>query len=245
MDRLGELVPKPLVEIARRPIVWHVMRGFASQGYMDFALALGDRAALVKGFVLEMHNLFADIRVNLVDGTVERLSELDEAGWRITCVDTGEDTLTGTRLRHILRYVEGDTFFVAYCDGLANVDLRALLKLHRSRQRLATMTLVRAQSRFGEVAVDGPDVVGFAEKPVLSGSLVSAGFFVLEREAVERYVPDDADVMFEHVPLEKLVADGEVAAFLHEGFWQPMDTAKEHALLEEAWSGGDPPWRTW
>jgi glucose-1-phosphate cytidylyltransferase len=249
-SRLGPLttnVPKPMLQIGGRPVLWHVMKIYATYGYTDFVLALGWLGEVIREFVLNLANLTTDFSVELAhDGpTIKYLGRQPEVGWRIDCVDTGLDALTGTRVRRAARYLNADTVMVTYGDGLANVDVGRLVAFHRSHGRLATITAVRPPSRFGELCIDGERVTGFEEKPQTSAGAINGGFMVLAREAIDRYIPDDRDVMLEREPLGRLVADDQLRAWVHDGFWQPMDTPRERDLLVELWDSGTAPWKVW
>jgi glucose-1-phosphate cytidylyltransferase len=214
MREAGESMPKPLVEIGGRPILWHVMCLYASQGLADFVLLLGHGGDRIRAFA-------------------------ESCPWNITCVDTGEDTPTGGRVARAREQLAGATFCLTYADGVADIDLGRLLEFHRAHGRLATMTVVRPRNPWGvaRLADDGR-VEGFAEKPQLD-SWVNGGFFVMEPGALERIGADD---VLERQPLEGLAADGELHAFRHEGFWDCMDTYKDHVLLNELWARGEAPW---
>jgi glucose-1-phosphate cytidylyltransferase len=215
MRESGESLPKPLVEIGARPILWHVMSVYAAQGLSDFVLLLGHGGDRIRGFA-------------------------ETCPWNITCVDTGVDTPTGGRVARAREHLEGATFCLTYADGVADIDLRALVEFHRAHGRLATMTVVQPRNPWGvaRVAEDGR-VEGFAEKPRLE-SWVNGGFFVMEPGALDRIGPDQ---VLEREPLEGLAASGELHAFRHEGFWDCMDTYKDHLLLNELWARGEAPWQ--
>lgn len=243
----GPEVPKPMLPIGGRPILWHVMKLYAAHGHTDFVLALGYLAHVVKEFFLHYEALTRDFTIEL--GRRDAISFLDEqpeSGWRVSCVDTGLDALTGTRVRRAARHVPDGPVMVTYGDGVGDVDITRLLAFHRAHGRLATVTAVRPPGRFGELAIGGDGrVAAFEEKPQTSTGAINGGFMVLEREAIERYIPEGEDVMLEREPLGKLAADGQLVAFPHDGFWQPMDTPRERALLEELWASGAAPWKVW
>jgi glucose-1-phosphate cytidylyltransferase len=240
-------LPKPMVPIGNRPAVWHIMKIYAAAGHTNFYLALGWLGEVIKEFFLHYEAMTCDFTIEL--GKPVGISYLDshpERGWRVSCVDTGLDSLTGTRVREVARHLDTDTFMVTYGDSVGDVDVAALLAFHRSHGRLATMTAVRPPGRFGELDL-GPEreVLSFEEKPQTSSGAINGGFMVFERAAIERYVPADDDVMLEREPLNRLAADGELMAYEHHGFWQPMDTPREHELLTALWESGKAPWKLW
>ncbi len=248
--RLGPLtteIPKPMLQIGGRPILWHVMKIYAAYGCTDFVLALGWLGEVVRDFVLNLANRTTDFSVELSkDGPeVTYLGRQPDAGWRIDCIDTGLDAMTGTRVRRAARHLNATTLMITYGDGLADVDIDALLTFHRAHGRLATITAVRPPSRFGELSLDGDEVRGFDEKPQTSAGAINGGFMVFEREAITRFIPEDRDVMLEREPLSALARDGQLMAWQHHGFWQPMDTPRERELLLELWNSGVAPWKVW
>jgi len=246
MSDASSLLPKPLLPIGDRPVLWHIMKIYSSHGFHDFVLALGWRGEEIRRFFLHYEAMTRDFTVTLGHaGGIEYLNSHEEEGWRVSCVDTGRDALTGTRVRRAAGHAGTGSVMVTYGDGLGDVDVSALLAHHRASGRLATVTAVRPPGRFGELLIDGSEVSEFAEKPQTSAGFINGGFMVLEREAIERYIPADRDVMLEREPLGGLARDGQLSAFLHQGFWQPMDTPRERDLLEELWSTGKAPWKRW
>jgi glucose-1-phosphate cytidylyltransferase len=247
MREAGPDVPKPMVPIGGRPIIWHVMKVYAAHGCTHFVLALGYLAEVIKEFFLHYEPLTCDFSLEL--GRRDSISYLHghpEHGWRITCIDTGLDSLTGTRVYRASRHLDDGPVMVTYGDGVGNVDVTALLAFHRSHGRLATVTAVRPPGRFGELRIDeGGRVLAFEEKPQTSSDAINGGFMVFEKEAIDRYIAPDDDVMLEREPLGKLAADGQLMAYAHEGFWQPIDTPRERDLLARLWDSGQAPWRTW
>ena len=244
---VSTLVPKPLLPIGDRPILWHIMKMYASYGFKDFVLALGWLGDEIRKFFLHYEALTRDFTIDLGHpGGIEYLGGNGEDDWRVTCIDTGLDALTGSRVLRATRDLPAGPVMVTYGDGVGDIDIGALLQFHRSHGRLATLTAVRPPGRFGELRIEpGGLVTEFAEKPQTSTGAISGGFMVFEREAIDRYIPSDADVMLEREPLSALAADGQLAAFEHAGFWQPMDTPREQALLQELWASGQAPWKTW
>jgi glucose-1-phosphate cytidylyltransferase len=240
-------VPKPMLQIGGRPILWHIMKIYSAHGCTDFVLALGWLGEVIREFVLNLANLTTDFSVELThEGpAIKYLGRQPDVGWRIDCVDTGIDALTGTRVRRAAKYLDDELVMVTYGDGLADVDVAGLVEFHRAHGRLATITAVHPPSRFGELSLDGDRVAGFEEKPQVSAGAINGGYMVFARDAIERYVPEDRDVMLEREPLMRLAADGQLMAWRHDGFWQPMDTPRERDLLVELWDRGDAPWKVW
>lgn len=237
-----EYRPKPMVEVGGKPMLWHLMKNFASFGLSEFVVCTGYKGEVIKDYFLNYESRNTDFTVTLGrPNDVEFLGAHDEGDWRVTVADTGATTMTGGRVKRVARYLDG-RFMVAYGDGLADVDVAALLAFHQAHGKLATITTVRPVSRFGVVDMDGDGAVQrFREKPQADGD-VNVGFFVFE-PAVLEYLSDNC--ILEREPLEKLAADGELMAYRHQGFWQPMDTYREFALLNELWDSGDAPWRMW
>lgn len=243
----GPPIPKPMVPIGDQPILWHIMKIYAAQGFTDFVLALGYLASDIKEFFLHYEALTSDFTLEL--GRPESLTYLRrsaELGWRISCIDTGLDAMTGSRVRDAARDLPDGPIMVTYGDGVGNVDLSALLDFHRSHARLATLTSVRPPGRFGELRMtEGHQVFAFEEKPQISSGAINGGFMIFEKEAIEHYIPADDDVMLEREPLAALAKDGQLMAFAHEGFWQPVDTLRERDLLIDLWEKNDAPWKIW
>jgi glucose-1-phosphate cytidylyltransferase len=244
ISEVNPLLPKPLLPIGPRPILWHIMKIYASHGQCDFYLALGWLGDEIRRFFLHYEALTCDFTIELGQpDSIRYLNGHPETGWRVTCLDTGRDSLTGTRVRLAAAHLAGGPIMVTYGDCVGNIDVTALLAFHRAHGRLATITAVHPPGRFGELMLDpGGRVKEFAEKPQTSGGAISGGFMVIEREAIDKYIPADEDVMLEREPLGQLAADGELVAYQHEGFWQPMDTPREQHLLNDLWESGRPPW---
>ncbi len=243
--RLSEetsLKPKPMVEIGGRPILWHIMKIYLAHGIRDFVVCCG-----YKGYVIKEY--FANYRLHMSDVTVDMREDQIVFGmnkaedWRITLADTGDGTMTGGRLGRVADLVRDETFCFTYGDGVADIDIGALLAFHRSHGKGATVTAVRPPSRFGVLEMDGTAVTSFAEKPAEEQGLINGGFFVLEPRALD-YLGGD-DCIWEREPLEGLARDGELHAFKHEGFWQPMDTLRDRQMLDAHWDAGTAPWKVW
>lgn len=235
-------VPKPMVEIGGKPMLWHIMRLYAHYGYNDFLVACGYKGEIIKEY---FHNFFVhnnDYVVNLQDGSRELLNA-GSIDWRVGVIDTGQDTMTGGRLLRLKPWLAEDRFMVTYGDGLGNIDISELIKFHRAHGKLATVTAVRPPSRFGALQIEGNTVTQFSEKPQTREGWINGGFFVFEPE-IFNYLADENTVL-ERDPMEQLADDGQLCAFQHEGFWQPMDTLREKRLLESLWHSNNAPWKVW
>jgi len=232
--------PKPMVEIGGRPILWHLMHYYGAFDFTEFVLALGYKGEVIKQYFLEYFALSNNLTIDLRTGE-RTIHRGDLPDWRVHLVDTGIQTQTGGRLRRLRSMLGDETFMATYGDGLSDVDLAALVAFHRSHGRLATVTAVRPPSRFGGLAFDGDRVVEFLEKPQAGEGWINGGFFVLEPQALD-YIEGD-DTVWERTPLERLASDGQLMAFKHTGFFQPMDTLREKTLLQDLWDSGKAPWR--
>jgi glucose-1-phosphate cytidylyltransferase len=240
-----EHLPKPLVAIGDRPIVWHIMRSYAHYGFTDFVLCLGYKGWRIKEWFLH-HDLFAqDLTLELGAGGSPRLhGPSDPLDWRVTLVDTGDETMTGARVARAAPYLDGERFMVTYGDGVSNLDIRSLLRFHRSHGKLATVTGVHPPARFGELELAGDAVRAFSEKPQVRDAWINGGFFVFEREVLDLLSPDVSCVL-ERDPLETLAARDQLRAYKHDGFWQCMDTYRDWKSLQDQWERGDAPWAVW
>lgn len=239
-----EFRPKPMVEVGGRPVLWHIMKILAGHGIKDFVIAAGYKSEYIKNYFFNYGPSRMDFTVTLGrrDSVVYHGSH-DEDDWTVTVVDTGQETMTGGRIKRVQEYVGDETFFATYGDGIASVDISALIKFHQSHGLEATMTVTRPYSRFGVVDMDSNGVIGrFREKPQME-DWVNIGYFVLDPK-VFKYIDHDSTV-FEQRPLHSLAEKSQIAAFKHEGFWQPMDTLRETELLNEIWSTGTAPWKSW
>lgn len=234
--------PKPMVEIGGRPMLWHIMNIYAAHGHVDFLVACGYKGEIIKEyfhhFVLHTHDFFVDLN----DGSIERIGA-PGCDWRVGAIDTGLETMTGGRILRLAHLLGDEPFFVTYGDGVADLDISALLRFHRDHGRLATVTAVHPPARFGGLRLEGDVVRRFSEKPQTEVGWINGGFFVFEPPVLE-YLEGDRTVL-EREPLERLARDDQLRAFRHEGFWQPMDTIREKELLDELWESGGAPWRTW
>lgn len=247
-EQSGELRPKPMVEIGGRPILWHIMKMYAAHGITEFVLALGYKGHVIRDYFLRYEEMAHDLTVHLgPDGGVEILGRHhEEDGWRITLVNTGETAQTGARVARALRYVDPmETFAVTYGDGVSDVDLGAVLAFHRAHGKLATITGVRPPGRFGELRSDAAGrVLAFAEKPQVTTGAINGGFFFFE-PGFRTYLKDRDDHALESDALEQAVRDDHARVWVHEGYWQCMDTPRDWQLLEAQWSTGRAPWQRW
>jgi len=239
-----EFRPKPLVPVGGRPILWHIMKTYAHYGFRDFVLCLGYRGDMVKEYFLNYEQMSNDFTIRLGRGhSVVFDGAHSEQNFCITLADTGLDTMTGGRIKKVEKYIEGDTFMVTYGDGLANVDIRAVVEYHNRHGRLATLTAVHPFSRFGMLTVDNnSSVLNFAEKPQVE-EWVSAGFFVFNRGVFDYLAGDDC--FLEREPLERLAHDGQLMAYKHDGFFYAMDTYRDYRFLNDSWDSGQTPWKVW
>jgi glucose-1-phosphate cytidylyltransferase len=240
-----DAVPKPLIDVGGRPILWHIMKTYDHFGFRRFVLCLGYRSFDIKQYFLRYRENLADFTLHLKgDHDAVFRNEVGNEDWEVTCVETGLNTATGGRVGRIRRYVDTSTFMLTYGDGIGSVDIGALLAHHRAQGRIGTVTGVHPTSRYGEMQVDGPVVAEFNEKPSVPDGFVSGGFFVFE-DAFFDYLSEDEGLFLEQEPLRALAQDAQLAVYAHEGFWCGMDTYREYTLLNDLWSRGEAPWKTW
>ena len=239
----SHLRPKPMVEIGGMPMLWHIMKYYASFGYCDFIVCAGYKQSVIKEWFADYYINHSDVTFDF--GTEERVTVHTSSSepWRVTVVDTGLATMTGGRIKRIRRYLDDEPFFLTYGDGLCDVDIGELLRFHRSHGCLATITAVHPDSRFGVLDMTGNRVLAFREKSEADVDWINGGFMVLDPRVMD-YIEDDTTV-FERAPLESLCAGGELMAHRHRGFWQCMDTLRDRERLERLWAGGQAPWKRW
>lgn len=234
--------PKPMVEIGGKPILWHIMKIYSAHGVSDFIICLGYKGYAIKeyfaNYFLHVSNVTFDLAKN--DMVVH---QHNAESWKVTLVDTGDSTMTGGRLKNVRSYLDNEDFCFTYGDGLGDVDIGELIKLHKSEGALATLTAVQPPGRFGAIKTDKNKIVGFQEKPEGDGGWVNGGFFILSPKVID-YIADETTV-WEASPMEKLAENGELSAYFHHGFWQPMDTLREKKYLEDLWKSDKAPWRIW
>jgi glucose-1-phosphate cytidylyltransferase len=238
-----ETRPKPMIDIGGKPILWHVMKIYEAHGITDFVVCLGYKGYVIKEYFANYWLHASDVTFDLAENAFEVHQSATEP-WRVTLVETGDTTMTGGRLRRVLPYLEGEErFCFTYGDGVADVDVSALVRFHDERGRLATVTAVQPPGRFGALEVEGDLVRGFREKPMGDGGWVNGGFFVLA-PGVARYLAGD-ETVWEDEPLEGLAREGQLAHYRHDGFWQAMDTLRDKRHLQQLWDAGEAPWRSW
>ena len=233
--------PKPMVEIGGRPILWHIMKGYGAHGIDEFVICAGFKGHMIKEYFANYPLNASDVTIDVATNEIERHTSPPES-WKVTILDTGENTMTGGRLKRIAPYVDG-TFCMTYGDCVSDVHVGALVAYHRQEGVLATLTAIQPPGRFGALDLDGDRVSHFMEKPMGDGGWVNGGFFVLEPEVLD-FIEDDATV-WEREPLQRLAREGNLAAYRHERYWQNMDTLRDKMVLEEQWASGTPAWKTW
>jgi glucose-1-phosphate cytidylyltransferase len=242
---VAEDIPKPMIPIGGRPIIWHIMKSYAQHGFTDFILCLGYKSWVIKRYFLDYHLASADFSLRLGAGDDVKIhGPYGAENWQVTLAETGLDTMTGCRVKRIEKYIQGDTFMLTYGDGVANVDVGRLVDFHRQHGKIGTVTAVCPPGRFGEIELDQGQVVEFSEKPLVARGRISGGFFVFKRNIFDR-LHDDASLVFERAPLMQLARDGELMAFRHDGFWQPMDSSRDFKYLNDLWNADKAPWKTW
>jgi glucose-1-phosphate cytidylyltransferase len=246
-SRLAEqtdVLPKPMVEIGSKPILWHIMTHLASYGLNDFVIALGYRGQDIKRYFIDYCKLTSDLTIKLRSGDVMRHERNGASNWRVELIDTGQHTQTGGRLKRVAESLDGGPFMMTYGDGVSDVDVSKLLAFHRKQGKAVTLTAVRPPARFGHMTfdADGTTITQFTEKPQTESGWINGGFFVLEKKVLDWI--DGDETWFEREPLERAAAARQLAAYKHDGFWQCLDTVRDRRLLEELWESGGAPWRT-
>jgi glucose-1-phosphate cytidylyltransferase len=236
------LRPKPMIEIGQKPLLWHIMKGYSVHGLNDFVICCGYKGYVIKEYFANyfLHN--SDVTFDLKNNKVQ-VHHANAEPWQVTLVDTGENTMTGGRLKRVEKFLDNEDFCMTYGDGVSDVHIGKLIEHHKSNQKKATVVAVRPPGRFGVLEIENNSVKRFTEKPVGGTGFINGGFFVLKRSVLD-YLSKDSDV-WEKEPLEKLAAEGQLGSFYHDGFWQPVDTLRDKNQLEELWKSGKAPWQRW
>ena len=240
LSEYTETIPKPMVKIGGKPILWHIMKTYAHFGHKDFYVALGYMAEVIKEYFLHYRTLNADFTIDLATGKVSS-HQLDEVDWKVTLVNTGMNSMTGGRVKQIKPFIGNETFLLTYGDGLSNIDLDQLISFHKSHGKMVTVTAVHPGARFGELKIQGEQVISFQEKPQTGQGWINGGYFVIEPAFFE--LIDGDRTTLERAPLERAAQMGELMAYQHNGFWQCMDTKRDRDKLEEFWLSGEAPWK--
>ncbi len=242
LAEVTEKIPKPMVEIGGKPIIWHIMMHYSHYGFQHFVIALGYKGEIVKKYMVDYCSLISDLTVKVRNAEV-LIHDGHKPDWTVELIDTGLSTLTGGRIKRLAPYLGNETFMLTWGDGVADVNLHDLLAFHRSHGKLATLTAVRPPARFGHIELLGDQIVEFSEKPQAREGWINGAFFVLE-PGVFDYIPED-EVQWEKEPLERLAKDGQLMAYKHTSFWHPMDTLRDKRTLDRLWESGKAPWRIW
>ena len=239
LSEYTDIIPKPMVQIGGIPIIWHIMNRYSMYGYKDFIIALGYKSQIIKEYFLNYSQVNADFKINLKSGEITSF-ENNKVDWDVTLVDTGQETLTGGRVKRLQSLIGNEKFMLTYGDGVADINIKKLYEFHNQKNKIATVTAVRPAARFGELVIDKNMVKSFMEKPQLDSGWINGGFFVFEPE-IFSYIEDDQTIL-ERSPLEKLAKAGQLNSYKHNGFWHCMDTKRDKDRLEEIWSSGKVPW---
>ena len=240
LSEYTETIPKPMVSVGGKPILWHIMRTYAHFGHKDFYLALGYKAEVIKDYFLHYRSLNADFTVNLATGDIEP-HQVDDTDWRVTMIHTGLESMTGGRIKGPKKFIGNEPFLLTYGDGVADIDIEALVNFHNSHGKMVTISAVHPGARFGELEIKDNQIISFKEKPQTRQGWINGGYFVIEPEFFDLISGDNT--VLEQEPLEKVAAMGELMAFQHDGYWQCVDTKRDRDHLEELWKTGDAPWR--
>jgi len=243
--RLSEetsIKPKPMVEIGGKPILWHIMKIYAAHGLNDFIICLGYKGYMIKEYFANYYLHTSDVTIDLTNNQMDIHQNMAEP-WKITLVDTGDETMTGGRIKRVAHHLGDEDFCLTYGDGLSNINITQLIEFHRREKKLATVTATQMPGRFGALSLQDNLVTNFQEKPLGDGAWINGGFFVLSPQVIN-YIENDT-ICWEREPVERLTSEGNMSAFLHEGFWQPMDTLHQKHQLEALWATGDAPWKVW
>lgn len=234
--------PKPMIEIGGKPVLWHIMKTYSAHGINDFVVCCGYKGYVIKEYFANYFLHMSDITFDMRNNKMEVHQQSAEP-WRVTLVDTGEETMTGGRIKRVADYIGNEDFCCTYGDGISDVNITALIEFHKQHGKLATLTATQPPGRFGALALSGYNVLNFQEKPHGDGSWINGGFFVLSAK-VFNYIEGDSTI-WEREPMERLAKEGQIAAHFHSGFWQPMDTLRDKNHLEALWASGNAPWKIW
>ena len=240
LSEYTQSIPKPMVTIGGKPILWHIMKTYAKYGYIDFNVALGYKAELIKEYFLNYQSLNSDFTIDLESGDLTA-HQKDDVNWKVTLVDTGLNSMTGGRVKRMKNFIGDETFLLTYGDGLSDIDIEALVDFHKSHGKMVTVSAVHPGARFGELDMDGDIVTSFKEKPQITQGWINGGYFVMEPEFFD-LIKDDSTIL-EKYPLEKAAEMGELMSYQHDGFWQCMDTKRDRDSLEELWQNNNAPWK--
>ena len=236
------LKPKPMVEIGGKPILWHIMKIYSSHGINDFIICCGYKGYVIKEYFANYFLHMADVTFNMEENTMQ-VHQKDVEKWNVTLINTGDDTMTGGRLKRVKDYLEDDDFCFTYGDGISDINIRDLIKYHKNHKKLATVSGVQPPGRYGALDIDSDNVIGFTEKPAGDQGCINGGFFVLSPKVIE-YIDGD-NTSWEEQPLENLAKNAELKVFNHDGFWHAMDTLRDKNILESLWNEGNAPWKKW
>ena len=240
LSEYTETIPKPMVTIGGKPILWHIMNSYAKYGHKDFYIALGYKSEKIKEFFLNYPTLNSDFTIDLSSGNI-KTHQQNNHDWLVTLVDTGLKSMTGGRLKRLRDFIDGETFLLTYGDGLSNININNVIEFHKSHQKMITVSAVHPGARFGELEIEGDQVMTFNEKPQTNQGWINGGYFVIEPEFIDLIEGDET--ILEKDPLEKAAAIGELMAYQHNGFWQCMDTKRDRDMLEELWKNHNAPWK--
>jgi glucose-1-phosphate cytidylyltransferase len=234
--------PKPMIEIGGMPILWHIMKIYSLHGINDFVICCGYKGYMIKEYFTNYSLHMSDITIDMNDDSIQ-IHQKSVEPWKVTLVDTGEDSMTGGRLKRVKKFVKNETFCFTYGDGLANINITKLINFHKEKKKIATVTAVQPPGRFGSLEIEGNNVVNFKEKPSGDGNWINGGFFILEPKVLD-YISDDLTI-WEKDPLEKLASERQLNVYKHKQFWQPIDTLRDKKYLEELWNSNKAPWKMW
>jgi len=239
-----ELKPKPMVEIGGKPILWHIMKIYSYYGFNEFVILTGYKSHMIKDYFVHYYQQYSDITVDMLNNSVE-IHRMQTEPWKVTMLYTGQNTMTGSRIKKAQEYIGNEPFLLTYGDGVADVDIPAIIESHKKSKKIVTMTAVRPSGRFGALVMDDNNTVtSFIEKPQGEGAWINGGFFVCEPKVFD-YIGQDNNIMFEKEPIEMLTKERQLNAYKHNGFWQPMDTMRDKNYLTDLWQKGNAPWAIW